>query len=446
MRNNLQNGIKFRTQPKLHWETIKSLGSMGGGINAGIAKVRTKDDPLGRVFIEKRFSADHILYKIAHKEMALLYQVGDHPYITTLIDHFVDEMAKKASVYMEFCDRGSLMDILSIIRNGQQRVNEHKLWRWFIQSMDALVYCHRGHEPDNDRAVMNWARIYHRDLKPANILLTRTEVEGKMQIVAKLADFGCAQSDEWTVQTKPRSSASQASAGSPGFDQPEFPRFSGSSDVWQLALVFVCMCGLRGSPRSRQNPQGTQWNRDRPAGPGYSNELSSVLKWCLDKDPTTRPEALDVLESLKHAYNEVKTRLPPDNQPLEIFDPLGNQRPYIPHPMPSPGHGPPMFYPGFGQHPGRPGPPRHPWSDPEVGRIGRIPNDYVSFVNGRRSPLGGLLGIEPFELPPDDLANVLEDDDDPHFYGGMDPRLLGGVRLRQGHLPRFHPAYRRRYQ
>lgn len=414
---------------------------MGGGINAGIAKVRTKDDPLNRVFIEKRFDSKHIDFKIAHREIALLHQVGDHPHITTMIDHFVDEKARKASVYMEFCDMGSMMDAWLKIRKGKDRVNEHKLWQWFVQTMDALVYCHRGHKPDDERAVMNWARIYHRDIKPGNILLTRAEVDGKTQVVAKLADFGLAQSDEWTSQTKDRSSASRASAGTPGFDQPEFPRFSGHSDVYQMGLVFVCMCGLRGSPRSRQNPQGLQWNKDRPAGSGYSKELNSMLKWCLTSDPKSRPEALDVLKKLKSTYNGIKTQLPPDNKPLEIFDrPSSGHNPQILQPMPSPGFGQPMFQPDFGQLPRRPGPPRHVLSDPEVGRIGRMPNDYVDFVNVRRSPREFVAGGQPIGGSPNDMAHMLEDDnDDLDFYGGLDSRLLGGFHPHRGYFPPFHP-------
>ncbi|KAF1844634.1 kinase-like protein, partial [Cucurbitaria berberidis CBS 394.84] len=372
----LQHGITFRKQPKHQWEMIKFLGSMGGGLNAGIAKVRTKDDPLGRVFIEKRFSETDVFFKIAHKEIALLHQVGDHPYITRMIDHFVDERVKKASVYMEFCDMGSLMDVVLKVCEGQ-RVNEHKLWQWLLQSMEALVYCHRGHAPDDERAVMNWARIYHRDIKPANIFLKRAEVEGKMQIVAKLADFGCGQSDEWTSQTKPEASASRASALTPGFDQPEYPRFSGCSDVWQLAMVFVCVSGLRGAPRSRRNPQGRQWNKDCPAGPSYSKELNAVLKWCLTEDATRRPGALESLKRLKNTYKEVNTRLLPDTQPLEIFDQTGGQTPREAQPMHSP-------FPG--QHLNHPGTRRHVLSNPEVGRFGHMPDNYAHLVNGRRPP------------------------------------------------------------
>ena len=449
VKNNLQNGIRFRKQPKFQWEVIEFLGSMGGGLNAGIAKVRTKDDPLGRVFIEKRFNKEEILYKIAQKEMALLYQVGDHPFITRMVDHFVDERTNKASIYMEFCDMGSLNDVIEEVMRGQ-RVNEHKVWQWLIQSMEALVYCHRGHEPNNERAVMNWARIYHRDIKPGNILLTRVKIQGRMQIVAKLADFGCAQSDEWTSQTKPETLASHASAHTPGFDQPEFPKFSGSSDVWQMALVFVCICGLRGNPRSKRNPTGTPWNRDRPAGLNYSVELSLVLMWCLTEDANKRPGTLDVLKRLKEAYNGIKTRLPSDNQPLEIFEHIRGQ--YLqmppPTPFPIPGQQAPPGYaqytpkPDHRQHPRRPGPPGHVMSDPEAGRIGRMPNSYTDFVNGRRFPGSPSPGGHSLGRPHDAMEGMLEDDDedDIWFHNGIDPSLPGGFHPHRGYFPPFHPA------
>ncbi len=133
----LQNSIEFRAQPKRKWTVVQEFGSMGGGINGGIAKVKT-DDPLNRFFIEKRFSRDDIFYGCAHREIALLHQVGDHPNITRLYDHFVDEKANKASMYMEFCNMGSLQDVSVKVQEGQ-RLNEHKLWRWFIDSMEAIV-------------------------------------------------------------------------------------------------------------------------------------------------------------------------------------------------------------------------------------------------------------------------------------------------------------------
>lgn len=156
--------------------------------------------------------------------------------------------------------------------------------------MGALVYCHFGTRPEDEG---DWCTVYHWDNQPANILLTPDKTHSR--IIAKLADFGCATSDEWTYQTKPLSLASNASAQTPGFDPPEFPRFLGKSDVWQLALVFVCVCNMfQEWPRSRINPRGRRWDRERPAGLYYSGEWSRELGECLVEEVGLRPGKMEL--------------------------------------------------------------------------------------------------------------------------------------------------------
>jgi len=156
-------------------------------------------------------------------------------------------------------------------------------------------------------------------VEPANILLTRDKT--KSRIIAKLADFGCATSDEWTFQTKDRATATHTSAQTPGFDPPEFPRYSGSSDVWQLALVFVCVCNReRASPRSRNNPRGKQWDRARPAGANYSRDLSLALGSCLIQDWIRRPGALKSYQSISGAYERLRRSVPANAHPCELVE------------------------------------------------------------------------------------------------------------------------------
>ena len=163
VKNNLETSITYLKRPKFQWLTIQRLGTLGGGLNAGIATARFKHDPLDRVFVEKSFKTSDVKERIAHKEIALLKQVGDHMHITRMYDHFIDERARRACLYMEHCDKGSLLDVIMNC-GSNQCVNEHNVWDWFIQILSALVYCHLGPRPEVESECLNWATIYHRDI------------------------------------------------------------------------------------------------------------------------------------------------------------------------------------------------------------------------------------------------------------------------------------------
>lgn len=307
--------IEYRDRPKHNWETIGRIGGNTGAFNAGIFKVRTASDTQGRVFAEKRFAPKDIQSKMAYKEIKLLFQIGDHPNITGMIDHFVDERSRKASIYLEYCDAGTLLSVVEGIRAGKI-VHEDKIWSWFLGMMEGLVYCHRGPNPEDAYAVFHsWSVVLHRDIKPPNVLL---KSEGG-QIVAKLADFGCAISGEWSWCAKSRGAQSRTSIGTRGFDAPEAPRYEGRTDLWQLALTMMCVCNGIINPCSRQNPRGERWDKQLPAGKRFAPELSQVLMVAMTEDIRMRPDVLPLLQLLKEKYGQVKQRLPIDPTPLEIF-------------------------------------------------------------------------------------------------------------------------------
>ncbi|KAF2854993.1 hypothetical protein T440DRAFT_386124, partial [Plenodomus tracheiphilus IPT5] len=286
-----------------------------------------------------------------------------------------------------------------------------------------------------------------------NILLTRDKT--KTRIIAKLADFGCAISDEWTFQMKNVNMASKASAQTPGYDPPEYPKFSGSSDVWQLALVFVCVCNYQKEPpRSRMYPKGKQWNQVQPAGPHYSWELSRALRSCLVEDPTQRPGALKSWKYITDAYTAIQRSLPADPQPLEIFGRVEHGNKGTRNAVSSNESAQRMLGPDYGyamadvwseQAFRRPGPAGHMFSDPEAGRIGRIPHNSMNFLNSRRLPHGlysdGRYTGEVL-YPHGDWF----DEEDQYYVQGSGPSMFGVQH--QGFFPPLHPRrsrFGRRY-
>lgn len=317
--------IQYRSRPKQSWKVIEELGTLNGGLNAGIAKVRCNNPHArGMVFIEKRFAEKEFRYKVAHREIQLLHQISDHVNIVTMVDHFLSEASLTAAVYLEYCDVGSLDEAVYAVAKGGW-VHERKVWSWFFQICSAITYCHCGPDPgmtDDEIFQSGWSRIYHRDIKLGNILLT-TEAG---QIVAKLADFGCAVSEDYLAQEKSERQAVRQEIGTMGFDAPEYPYFSGASDVWQLGMTMVCLCTGTLNPWSKMNPKGRKWDEERPAGPEYSYRLSAMIKLCLERDLRERYPAYQILQLLDQESVKMMSKTPKDKYPLEAIDPYANRR------------------------------------------------------------------------------------------------------------------------
>ncbi|KAH5316284.1 hypothetical protein HBI11_068150 [Parastagonospora nodorum] len=399
----LRSDFKYQDRPRRHWIIVQEFGQNGGGCNGGVAKVEIKDDPVDRFFFEKRFDANVMF--LVHKEVGLLNQLGDWPGVVKMVDHFIDEKNKKASVYMEYCDAGDLEKVIQDSRKGTRQVHERKIWQWLIELMDTLVYMHRGPEPENDRKVlMYWNSVYHRDIKPGNILLKTDHKAGR--VVTKMADFGCSVSAHWThmVKRDKPEQVSMTSALTPGYDPPEHPEYSGATDVWQVALVIACTCSSIIAPWSKQWPKGQRWDKAAPAGRKYSQKLNKILVWCLTEDQTRRPKPLEISKRAKADYASIN--LPPDNDPMVIFGREVGQAVQTPQPAFSPG-------PAFGgQQPNfqgqRPGLDPHAFSDPEIQRMENRGGQYNDFVQDHRSPMpmasmngilhgGGAYPAYPFE-------------------------------------------------
>jgi serine/threonine protein kinase len=380
----MRSNFQIQERPRRQWTVVQEFGKVEGGLNGGIAKVELKDDPIDRFFIEKRFPERHVPDEnYAAKEISLMYQLQDHENIVKMVDHFLNKKTSKASIYMEFCDAGDLQDVVRAVVLQKQHVPERTVWEWFIGCMDALTYPHYGPKPDDHVfSKKYWNQIYHRDLKPSNVFLKRDNQ--KKQIVAKLADFGCSISDQFTKLNKSRSYASMTSALTPGFDPPEHPDFSVVTDVWQMALCIVCVCTGIFDPRSKSHTTGVQWDEKQPAGQQYTRELNDVLKWCLTIDLKRRPSSWEVLKRLREKYSQVKDSLPYDDRRMDMFwKPRIDKPPdKVQHPASSPG--PRAVDPQHGYQEHRPGLSGHAFSDPGVEGMHRMGNRYTDMVKNDR--------------------------------------------------------------
>lgn len=252
----------------------ESLGG-GGNFNTGIYVVKRQQD--GRKCVEKRFKPADILSGAATFEIALLRELSNK-HITEYLDSFVHKSGgnPRASVYMEYCDLGTLADTLQARKAANNPAKEWGVWELFIQLTNAVVYCQRGihdavMEPKGTRD-MPWIGIVHRDIKPANIFL-RTNYRSSFPHVV-LGDFGQA------IRCDRRGNWNRPFMGNDrSWAPPEAPNFNYSSDTWSIGCVVQGMCRLETTPQ----------RKFLGAGEGYSKTLDRAIHTLIRPDPLDRP-------------------------------------------------------------------------------------------------------------------------------------------------------------
>lgn len=100
----------------------ESIGDKGA-FNAGVYIVKRRSD--GRNCVEKRFRPKEILSEAAKFEISVVRDLN-HKHITEYIDSFIDMSGAnpRASLYLEYCDLGTLADTLQRRRTEKKPLKE----------------------------------------------------------------------------------------------------------------------------------------------------------------------------------------------------------------------------------------------------------------------------------------------------------------------------------
>ncbi|OAG04420.1 uncharacterized protein CC84DRAFT_1246391 [Paraphaeosphaeria sporulosa] len=149
-----------------------------GGFNQGILIVRHRRT--GTCYIEKRVSPRAIRTGHAAREARALRSCH-HPHIISFVFADIDAAGYGyGSIYMSYCELGSLDGLLSRLARRSNFPPEGFLWKILFDMATALCYLQTGLKSSSlaqsgqpvSGCALGWVQILHRDIKPANIFVT----------------------------------------------------------------------------------------------------------------------------------------------------------------------------------------------------------------------------------------------------------------------------------
>ncbi|KAF2688796.1 kinase-like protein [Lentithecium fluviatile CBS 122367] len=263
-----------------------------GRNNAGIYLIH--DTLTGKSLIEKHLKPRDVREGFAEREIDILYQLRDHPNITNLVQydlHASDKFhSSTATLWTEFCDGGSLEDMIMYMRESEEGVTEEFLWHVLESLVEAVRYCQRGNavgtagEWDG-----KWNPIYHRDIQPGNIFMSFNDIHISEFPRVLLGDFGCSTSllDIALGNSDPKNVDRQDTRFAP----PEAPGFGLRSDIYQIGLVMWCLMCCQLDP----GDDFVTVREDVLGADMYSQALREIVAACLEEDVKDRPRVEELV-------------------------------------------------------------------------------------------------------------------------------------------------------
>ncbi|KFO70808.1 Serine/threonine-protein kinase Nek11, partial [Cuculus canorus] len=208
----------------------------------------------------------------ANLEAQLLSKL-DHPAIVKFYASFVER--DSFCIITEYCEGGDLDFKIQKYKESGKTFTQRQIIDWFVQLLLGVNYMHER-------------RILHRDLKAKNIFLKNN--------LLKIGDFGvsCLLMGSCDLAT--------TFTGTPFYMSPEALKHQGyntKSDIWSLGCILYEMCCMNHAFTGHNflSVMLKIVEGDTPSLPDrYPSELNAVLCSMLNKNPSLRPAAAEILK------------------------------------------------------------------------------------------------------------------------------------------------------
>eukprot|EP01038_Epipyxis_sp_PR26KG_P011936 gene11936-15977_t len=265
---------------KLKLQAFEILSKLGSGSFGTVYKVRRIQD--GSLYVMKNVRIVELSYKEqqdAINEVHILSLLSS-PYVVTYYDSFIYK--DTLHIVMEFCNKG---DLSNLIKRAKEKnvtcLREDVIWSISIQIILGLLYLHQKN-------------ILHRDLKTANVFLMKDDT--KPFYAVKIGDLGVAKLMDTST------ALANTIVGTPYYLSPELcadKPYRDKSDCWALGVLVYECCTLQ-HPFEARNQCALilkiiEAQAKPPPSSNVSRELSGLVMWLLQKDPSDRPSIKEIL-------------------------------------------------------------------------------------------------------------------------------------------------------
>ena len=198
-----------------------------------------------------------------------------NPYIIHFYNYKI--LPNKISLELEYCQYGSLRDLLKIAKKKKIHLTEIEISSIIYMVLNGLDFMH-------EKSLIN------RDIKCKNILVNK---EG----LAKLCDFGISQIYQKDLYPKNK-------AGSPYWMAPELinmQKYNKSIDVWSLGITCIELAEYEPPYINYDKNEALEKIKKNPprglSHPNqWSNEFNQFVRSCLNVNKFKRPNCKELLE------------------------------------------------------------------------------------------------------------------------------------------------------
>ena len=194
---------------------------LGKGSYGEVYKVRNNNT--NKKYLMKTIGTKKVDQAMFQNEIALMKKINtlSSPYLVKYITSYVREKELEYIIIVEYCNGGSLKDIIDNYKKRGECIPEAIILRFVKQILLGIRALHNNN-------------IIHKDLKPENIFVDSNEN-------LKLFDFGVSK------QLSGITSYVETTKGTLWYSSPEALRdeeYSFSGDIWSLSCILHELCCL----------------------------------------------------------------------------------------------------------------------------------------------------------------------------------------------------------